>query len=114
MSQIDKFLELEKELKPYKKMLAQAADVILNERVSKYPVFVVHQQEIELGIALIEAGNKLRWSVNASTLEEFVSKDIIFMDKAKEFMDTYKNPESHLCLFILSELGAQFIFIPRD
>ena len=114
MSQIDKFLELEKELQPYKKILSQASDVILNENVSKYPIFVVHQQEIEMGISLIEAGSKLKWSVNASTLEEFVSKEIIFMDKAREFIETYKDPETHLCLFILSELGAQFVFMPRE
>lgn len=114
MSKIDRFLELEKEMKAYTKVLGQAADVIINENVSKYPVFVVHQQEIELGIALIEANPpRLRWSVNASTLEEFVTKNIVFEEKIKDFMSTYKNPETHLCLFVLSELGAQFIFMPR-
>ncbi|MBK9734861.1 MAG: hypothetical protein IPO92_07795 [Saprospiraceae bacterium] len=113
MSDIDKFLDLHKQLEPYKKILAQAADVILDEHVSKYPIFVVHQQELSMGLPLIEAGNILKWSVNASTLEEFVTKEIIFSDKAPDFISTYKNPEVHLCLFVLSELGAQFIFIPR-
>jgi hypothetical protein len=113
MSHIDRFLSLEKELQPYKKILAQAADIILDEGVSKYPIFVLHQQELEMGIPLVEAGEKFRWSVHASTLEEFVSKDLIFNEKAPEFISTYKDPEVHLCLFVLSELGAQFIFIPR-
>lgn len=113
MSQIDKFLALEKEILPYKKVLAQAADVILNENVSKYPIFIIHQQELEMGVLLIEAGIKFKWSVNASTLEEFVSKELIFMEKTKEFINTYKDPDQYLCLFLLSELGAQFIFIPR-
>jgi len=113
MSQIDRFLSLEKELQPYKKLLAQAADVILDENVSKYPLFVLHQQELEMGVPLVEAGNAFRWSVHASTLEEFVSKDLIFNEKAPEFISTYKDPEIYLCLFVLSELGAQFIFIPR-
>lgn len=113
MSQIDKFLELEKQLVPYKKILSQASDVILDERVSKYPIFIIHQQELEMGVLLIEAGHKFRWSVNASTLEEFVTKEIIFHDKAQDFIATYKDPELHLCLFVLSELGAQFIFVPR-
>jgi hypothetical protein len=113
MSDLDKFLHLETQIQPYKKILAQAADVILDEQVSKYPIFVVHQQELEMGVALIEAGSQLPWSVNASTLEEFVTKELIFNDKAQDFIAAYKDPETNLCLFVLSELGAQFIFVPR-
>lgn len=113
MSEIDKFLELERQLIPYKKILSQASDVILDENVSKYPIFIVHQQELEMGVSLVEAGNTFIWSINASTLEEFVTKELIFMDKAQDFISTYKDPEIHLCLFVISELGAQFVFIPR-
>jgi len=113
MPTADQFLALQQQLQPYKKILAQAADVILDENVSKYPIFIIHQQELNMGVSLVEAGEKMKWSVNASTLEEFVTKELIFMEKAQDFISTYKNPEEHLCLFVLSELGAQFIFIPR-
>jgi hypothetical protein len=113
MASVDQFLALQQQLQPYKKILAQAADIILDENVSKYPIFIVHQQELHMGVSLIEAGDKFKWSVNASTLEEFVTKELIFMDKAQDFIATYKDPEINLCLFVLSELGAQFIFIPR-
>ena len=113
MASVDQFLALQQQLQPYKKILAQAADVILDENVSKYPIFIVHQQELHMGVSLIEAGDKFKWSVNASTLEEFVTKELIFMDKAQDFIATYKDPEINLCLFVLSELGAQFIFVPR-
>jgi hypothetical protein len=114
MSQVPGFIELEKELLPYRKILAQAADVIINENVSKYPIFIIHQQELDMGLALIEAGEKLKWSVNASTLEEFVTKKLVFMDRVQEFISAYKDPEQYRCLFVLSELGAQFIYIRRD
>lgn len=113
MADIDKFFVLQNELNPYKKILAQAADVILDEQVSKYPIFIIHQQELDMGVALIEANEKTKWSVNASTLEEFVTKELIFMERANDFIATYKDPEQFLCLFALSELGAQFIFMPR-
>ncbi len=113
MASVDQFLALQQQLQPYKKILAQAADIILDQNVSKYPIFIVHQQELHMGVSLIEAGDKFKWSVNASTLEEFVTKELIFMDKAQDFIATYKDPEINLCLFVLSELGAQFIFIPR-
>jgi hypothetical protein len=114
MASAEKFLELERQLTPYKKVLSQAADVILDENVSKYPIFIIHQQELSMGVSLIEANEKIQWSVNASTLEEFVTKELIFMEKANEFIASYKDPENFLCLFVLSELGAQFIFIPRN
>jgi hypothetical protein len=113
MSELEKFLTLQSQLMPYRPILSKAADVILDENVSKYPIFVVHQQELEMGVALIEAGKQLPWSVNASTLEEFVTKDLIYPEKASEFIATYKDPEHNLCLFVLSELGAQFIYLPR-
>ena len=113
MASVDQFLALQQQLQPYKKILAQAADVILDENVSKYPIFIVHKQQVDIGVFVIEAGDKFKWSVNASTLEEFVTKELIFMDKAQDFISTYKDPEINLCLFVLSELGAQFIFIPR-
>ena len=99
MPTADQFLALQQQLQPYKKILAQAADVILDENVSKYPIFIIHQQELNMGVSLVEAGEKIKWSVNASTLEEFVTKELIFMEKAQDFISTYKNPEENLCLF---------------
>jgi len=114
MSQAAQFLKLESELKAYTNILGKAADVILDEQVSKYPIFIAHQQELEMGIPLIHgSGKNMPWSVNASTLEEFVTKGIVFEDKLKDFKDNYKNPDVFICLFVLSELGAQFIYLPR-
>lgn len=114
MEGADKFLMLEHELKPYRKVLGRASEVVLDENVSNYPIFVVHQQEVEIGIPLLEPNGKdMKWSVNISTLEEFVAKGIIFEDKVDEFRKNYKDPEVFLCLFSLSELGAQFLYIPK-
>jgi hypothetical protein len=113
MIPVEKIFDLQNQLQPYKRILGQAAEVIMDENVSKYPIFVVHQQELEMGIPLIEAGQKFKWSVNASTLEEFVTKDIIYQEKAQEFIQTFKDPETHICLFVLSEMGAQFMFMER-
>jgi hypothetical protein len=110
----EKFLKLELELKVYSKMMADASQVIIDKEVSSYPIFVAHQQELELGIQLADrekvAGN---WNIHASSLEEFVAKQIIFEDKVKEFKKNYKDPLQHICVFVLSELGAQFIYLPK-
>lgn len=105
---------LEKELAVYGPILGQAADTIVEKEVSDYPIFVVHQQEFDAGIPMIDReqtnGN---WSVNASSLEEFVTKQIIQPEKVDAFKAAYKPVEEFVCLFVLSELGAKFIFYPR-
>ncbi len=105
---------LEEELRSYKKALGKAADTIMDERVSSYPIFVVHKGVAELGIPLIKeeevAGH---WSVNASSLEEFVAKRLIREDRVDDFKAVYKDPAEWLCLFVVDEEGANFIFLPR-
>lgn len=114
MSEIELFFKLEQELKEYKKMMIEASEIILNSDVSKYPIFIVHQQEVEIGIPIADkdkiAGN---WSINASTLEELVAKQLVKESKVEEFCKNFKTTESFICLFALSELGAQFIYLPR-
>jgi len=113
-SKTEKFLVLEKELQVYRKMMSEASEIILDKEVSKYPIFVAHQQELELGIVISERGkNAGNWNIHASSLEEFVAKQIIFESKVEEFKANYKSPLEVICVFVLSELGAQFIYLPK-
>ena len=110
-----KFKLLEGELIPYTGVLGQAADTILDQNVSEYPIFVAHQHQMDIGLLLVNREEtKGNWSVNASTLEEFVTKQIIGPDKVESFKAVYKDPTEFLCFFVLSELGATFIFLPRS
>ncbi len=114
MTKAEILAQLEKELAPLNQMMGQAADTIVNENVSNYPIFVVHKQEMNMGIPLVSHEEEnISWSVNASTLEEFVTKKIISMDKIDDFKNVFKPIENDLCLFVLSELGATFIFFAR-
>lgn len=99
---------------PYRQVMAQAVDSILDQEVSKYPVFVVHQHEVEIGVPLVTAEADNKWSIHASTLEEFVSKQIVEEERIDSFIDVYKDPREQFCLFVLSELGANFIFLPHE
>lgn len=110
-----KFSQLEEELQPYLPLLSQAADTVLDQDVSSYPIFVVHQLSVDLGIPLLQRDEEegAKWSVNATTLEELVTKQVVQNEKVDSFKKVYKNPNANLCLFVLSDLGAQFVFIPR-
>ena len=113
--QTSKFFQLEIELNDYKPVMSQAADKVIQEGISKYPIMVVHQEEIEIGLKLVDrtkvSGN---WSVNLSTLEEFAQKGLIERHKIDSFRTIYKDKRKYICLFVLSELGAQFVFISKN
>jgi hypothetical protein len=113
--QFDKYLQLEEDLRRYRKALNNALDIMLDQEISNYPIFIIHQQELAMGVKVIEAGEDTGlWSVNASSLEEFALKEIIEALKIEEFKKVYKSHNDCFCLFVLSELGAQFIFYPRN
>lgn len=115
MKQAEKLMVLENEMKKYRSVLGKASDTIIDNEVTKYPIFVVHKQEIALGLPLIDRTKvNSNWSINVSSLEEFVTKQLIYNNKVEDFKKTYKEVGTHLCIFILSDLGAQFVYIPRQ
>jgi hypothetical protein len=109
-----KYEILKKEIVVYLPMMNQAADTVMDQDVSKYPIFVFHQQEVAIGINVVDKSKvKGNWSVNVSTMEEFVAKQLIAETNVENFKKKYEDPSLYFCLFVLSELGAEFIFIPR-
>jgi hypothetical protein len=104
---------LEEELKPYKSLLGSVADTIMEQDVSSYPVFVLYRDSIEVGIPLDTENITGEWSVNASSLEEFVAKQLVLAEKVDDFKSVYKDPTAFLCLFVVDKSGATFVFIPR-
>jgi hypothetical protein len=94
--------------------MVKAMDAVVEQEVSKYPILVVHQEQLNIGLHLVnrkDAGGN--WSIRISTLEEFVSKKLIEEKKVDSFRTIYKDRKKYLCLFVLSELGAQFVYMPR-
>ncbi len=108
-----KLKQIEAEIQPWLPMMGKLADQVQDQDISRYPIFVVHPATIELGLPVIEKGEQSRWSIHISTLEEFSTKQIIQPEKLEDFKQVYKDPAEQLCLFLLSDLGATFIFIPR-
>ena len=106
--------QIEREIRQYVPLLAKASDSVLDQEVSNYPIFIVHQGEIEVGIPVIDPQKvKSAWAINLSILEEFAAKQIINTENIDNFRQVFKNPQEQLCLFVISEIGANFIFIPR-
>ncbi len=109
----EKMFILKEQLSIYLDMAREAKYKIINEDISNYPIFVAHQDEINIGIPLLDR-EKVQsiWSINASTLEEFYTKKLIQDEKLDEFRNLYNNHKNEICFFVLSEVGAQYLFIP--
>jgi len=106
---------VEKLLQPLKKMLGQAADTVMEQDVSSYPIFVLAQESISMGLSLLKAGQLPDgWMVHLSTLEEFAAKKLVDIEKVNDFKSIYKKPTDYLCLFVIEDIGATFVFLPRS
>jgi len=109
----EKLMLLKEQLQPFTRIARMAALKIKQENISNYPIFVAHQDQIDIGIPLVgsdESGGV--WSLNASTLEEFYSRLIIRDEKLEYFKELYNSHIDEICFFALSELGSQFLFLP--
>lgn len=107
--------QIEIKLNKIKPFLSKAVEIILSEDVSRYPIFILSEAGINLGIPLLEKDDtiELDWNVNLSTLEEFYVKKMIEADKIETFKAAYKSTETHLCIFLLTENNGQYIFLPK-
>ena len=106
-------VSLEKDLSFYASSIKEVAVEIMVEGISVYPIFIAHQHEVSIGeLILNRADLNTDWSIQASTLEEFVQKGIIHPDKKEHFLKSYKKPESHMCVFVVVPEGANFVYYP--
>ena len=103
---------LEADLKFYNESIKEVANEIIAEGISPHPIFVAHQHEVKLGELILDRKDlNTDWSIQASTLEEFIEKGIIHRDKKDRFVKHYKDPHEHMCLFVIVPEGANFVFL---
>lgn len=106
-------IELQGDLRKYRKMLGDASTAIVEQNVSNYPIFIAHRHIANIGLSLLDkVESKTSWSLNVSTLEEFVTKSIIPYDGMEKFKQIYKNPSIYMCVFVLDPSMNQFVFYP--
>jgi hypothetical protein len=107
--------ELNQNLNIYKESIREISEEIIENQVSKYPVFIASREETNLGKQIIDKEElALEWSINASTLEEFIRRKIVLENKLEAFKKSYKDPRKFLCVFALLTENAGFIYLPYD
>ena len=121
MSEKKTLKALEDALQPfvekYHTLLSEAVETVLVQDVSNYPILVVHRvaEGFVVGINVINhSETAAEWSMNLSTLEEFVAKRLILSEKIDDFRALYKKHQSDFCLFVIQEDGnTNFVFLPQ-
>ncbi len=111
----DSFIEkFALEVKHYHALMAEAFDGVINEGVSKYPVFIFHQQDVTVGILIADWRNIIgNWSVNISTLEEFYIKGLVTIEQVEEIKSKITGVNPQYCCLVLAEEKGSLIFLPR-
>ncbi|MEM6723455.1 MAG: hypothetical protein AAF598_05415 [Bacteroidota bacterium] len=114
MESIEQLLkQLENDVKRFEPILQKAALAVQDQNVSSYPIFVAHQGEVQMGIALIDRETQQSaWSFHLSTLEEFATKGIVTGDRLDDFKKVYKKPNLFMCFLVLVDGEAKFVFYP--
>lgn len=106
-------VSLEKDLELYAESVKEIAVEIIAEGISQYPVFVAHQHTVAIGEMILNKDElNTNWTIQASTVEEFVEKGIIKPERKEEFLKHYKRPEDFMCVFVIVPEGANFIYYP--
>jgi hypothetical protein len=106
-------ISLQKDLDFYAPSIQEVADEIIAAELSQYPIFVAHQHVVQLGEKILDKDELgTNWTIHAATLEEFVAREIIKPEKKDRFIKFYKNPKTHMCLFVIVPAGANFVFYP--
>lgn len=99
----------------FKESIKEVSQDIVNEGYSKYPVFVAHQSEVKLGEVILDREELgTNFTIQASTLEELTERQIVLPKNREKFISAYKDPEKFCCIFLVTEHGAQFVFVPYE
>ncbi|MGJ1418320.1 hypothetical protein ACR79T_01755 [Sphingobacterium spiritivorum] len=97
----------------YAESIKEVAAEMLSEGYTLFPIFVAHQHQVSVGEVILDKTDlDTKWSINASSLEEFVERGLIKEDRKAYFERTYKKPEDYMCLFVIVPEGANFVFYP--
>ena len=118
MSNDANWKQLQNDIARYHGPLGEASTTVVDEKVSNYPIFVAYAgEDIESlpGIHVMEVptDRELVWTVNVTTLEELVAKQVVTQDKIDPFRKVYNEKPESFCFLIIDEAGGRFGFVDR-
>lgn len=103
------------DLNLFKDSIKEVSEDIIKEGFSQYPIFIAHQAEVKLGEMILDREELgTAFTIQASTMEEFVNRNIIKPNNVDRFKEAFKDPSKFCCIFLITEYGGQFVFVPFE
>ncbi len=103
------------DLNLFKDAIKEVSEDIIKDGFSEYPIFIAHQAEVKLGEVILDREELgINFTIQASTIEEFVNRNIIKPGNAAKFKEAFKDPSKFCCIFLITEYGGQFVFVPFE
>ncbi|PRD46376.1 hypothetical protein [Sphingobacterium haloxyli] len=99
----------------YSDSIKEVAREMIAEGYTLYPIFIAHQHEVSIGELLLNKDElNTQWTINVSSLEEFVDRGLVKEDRKDYFMKHFKSSDEYMCLFVIIPEGANFVFYPYN
>lgn len=93
--------------------LKESSYQIRKREFSKFPVFVVSENTVEVGVTLFEKKDfSTVYDYKASFLEEFLNRGMIGEESRELFIENYKDADEYCCLFVIDTGFAGFVYLP--
>lgn len=106
---------LKTDLDFYKESIKEVSTEIMTEKYTQFPIFVAHQHEVSVGEIILDRTELgTGWTIQVSSLEEFLEVGIVKEDKKEKFVQKFKDPAKYMCLFVIVPEGANFVFYPYE
>lgn len=97
----------------YSDSIKETSAELIVEGYTLFPIFIAHQHEVSVGELLLDRTELgTNWSINVSSIEEFVQHGLIKEEKQTHFERQFKKSEEFMCLFVIVPEGANFVFYP--
>jgi len=97
----------------YKESIKEVATEMMAEGYTLYPIFIAHQHEVSVGEILLDRNElNTQWTIQVSSLEEFVDRGLIKEERREHFVKNFKPANDFMCLFVIVPEGANFVFYP--
>lgn len=97
----------------YSESIKEISTEMIAEGYTLRPIFIAHQHEVSLGEVILDKSElNTNWSINASSIEEFIDRGVVSEERKAQFEKSYKAASEFMCLFVVVPEGANFVFYP--
>ena len=102
---------LKSDLIIYDEMIKEVSAEMIAEEYTKFPVFIATEHDVKIGELIIDKNDMAgTFNMYATTMEEMLDKNLILENKKNDFVKAYKDPKKFMCIMLLTEKIASFIF----